>query len=1453
MQDSMESRLGGRRAELQRMRQATEDDLLADQQAFLAQPKQPAAKVIRATRSSATAAHSSQPPLSAFKREQMAQQAAAAVGSPSSTSARPTPAVVRASAALPSFEDEEDDEEDDGDDYSAPRMVAPAVLSDIVERDSSSHSALPPSAQHIPLGSVHKGFPATFRVTSTPLPPPSASTNQTVKKSLFALQREQERQKQQTQPAVQPIQPKAIVSGAVMAAQPVQESREPEVESQWRNIAKAKAAETTDDRQRISAENEQKIAGMSADEIEEAQRELQASLPPALIARLMQSRANQSTASPTNLPPTIDRLFGQLSTQADDNDQSAVVEQPQPPAAALTTPVDSFASSSSPLSRAIPVNPSPVPYPQSAKTEWMAPVPSPTAPPQWQQLTWHTGLTASTSDSTSGSDAASGGEVGTAWQYWRLDFKGRWIDERHQSSSAAAAAEEDRYDGLYHHGQHAERAGYSLDEIIYLCHSTLPAQRQLMLELLTRTLAHVNTAHYVMPQPVSDGRLLSVDFNALVLERLQVLNVVTVLRVAMDDAAVGIVAAAVRGVEALLYRRIEEERRRQRRLAWRGQWLLPAGLSQQALDAWDKPFRPAAVESVVAEVEEASKGRLAEEDVRDNSDDETVCRRDVVVGLVRMQLLPRLRFLLDVHSTPTDTSQSATATDTRVFSPLVNSIVHILLLIAQHSAPATEAVTTTPHLLPILSSLTLSLPQSSAANPHLLPLLSLLSTSTAVVQHLTATGALLHCHSYMLVANGLPGSIPPQPSAAAFTLSRDALHLWSTTLQHTRTVDGLDVAAEEEFTTFFPVLMQILVRRHTAAGATAEHKEEVKQAVEEGTEEGWEREETEQVRAAYNVLEALCGCIGKTEAKRDNDDESSSISVTHLVSSVDYAIAQFTTSFLSHLPTTLQTQHVSCMAGMAHFAACYYEQLPTSAAFSAASSSQQLDRQWSTVWDKWSDSGVIADVVTQLCSADAVSAVQSSYSSAIFCFPSTSLSVPGLPYVDLLVAVCRWLLASVALVVDRRAVACERLRESDVLRSLVRVSTSLCDWPVVDAHTALLLYHIVMLYHQSASDFSLGVYRAAMVAVCPLLTAGYRSEVDELLRTVLLGEQSLTAMRTMREATWTRGRNGLPVCGVCEWSSRDVLSVSTLRDTLLPAIQAALNLHGAQQQPEDASLVQHSVASSVTVSLYDNNSTWPLLLSRNLLLLTSLPRIASASASQPTFILRSYLHYLSLLIDCHLWSTSNDRTTAARSLMELLVRSPDCTTEPSLSLPLTHCTHSLHSGADWQFSTVWLNRLRSGWGSNVFMFASELVELYVGEAVGEEVWSEVVLMLVRRELVRDYRLLVYSRCMEVDVTVRSNWPGWPGVLWPREDSSEVLAVYREYVGKRRRGGAGGGGGEGGVLCEVAMHHLLCDCLGEEVVRENRQVVGKESKIRQRMGHGVDEGVIHALMNYRYMH
>ena len=1413
--------MDGRRAELQRMRQATEDEL-ADQRAFLTQSNQPAAKVIRATRSSQ--------PTVALHRNQ-----------------RP-PHTAPVSTARPARDDDVSDadyvvEDEEHGGYSAPHMVAPAVLTAIVERDSSSgHTSaltLPPSARSIPLGSAHTGFPATFRVS------PAASflaptTAQAARKSLFALQREREtaqQQQQRPQHISRPLQ-RNTSDGGTEPLQSAQEAREEPREADWRETAKA--AEATDDRRRISRENEEKLTTMSTEEIEAAQRQLHMSLPPALIARLMHSTAAISTTSKPSTPSTIDRLFGQRPPAEDESRPLPAVEERQ--SADQRPPFTTPAAPSSATARFIPTNPSPLSYPQSAKTEWMAPLASPAAPPQWQQLTWHTGLSLSSEESSAAQDDGGGSEVGTAWQYWRLDFKGCWLDERLHSSNS-----EDRYDGLYHHGLHAERAGYSLDEVILLCHSQLPAQRQVMVELLTRVLTRINGGLYAVPQPVSDARLAAVDFNALVMERLMVLGVATVLRVAMDDTAVGIVAAGVRGVEALLDRPEEERRRRRRRLAWNGHRLLPAELSKQAMAAWDKPFQPAAVED--AETREARtevEGQPVEKDVQDNSDDEAVCRRDVVVGLLRMQLLPRLRFLLEVHSASSDPSSAAAGTETRLFTPLVNAILHILLLIAQHSASAAQAVTATPHLLPVLSSLTLSLPQSSTATVHLLPLLSLLATSSSVVRYLASTGALLQCHSYLLVANGLPGSIATKSSAAAFALARDALQLWRISLA----THALEAAvAEDDFTTFFPVLMHILVRRRTAAvKATAERKDEQLPHAEE-KEAGWEREETEQVRAAYNVLETLCSCVGSAEVQ---DDETSSISVTHLASSVDYAIAQFTSSLFSRLPSARRAEHVSCMAGMAHFVASYYQQLPTTAAFSASYSSSQLDRQWQTVWDGCTDSPVIAYVVSQLCSNAATA--QSSYSSAIFCFPSTCLSTPGLACIDLLLSLCRWLLASVRLVPETRTPVFERLRHSTVLQLLVRVATAMSDWPVVDSNAALLLHHIVLLFHFSASSFSLSVYRAALIAVCPLLTAGYASEVDELLRAVLLGERWLLSMRTMRESSWTRGRSGAAACAVCDWRSRDAMSASALSETLLPAIHAALELQERKRYVNAIELVQQSVPSAVIVSSYDGSSTWPLLLSRNLLLLTALPSQRSASHSQQAATLRSYIQYLGLLVECNVWSAANERSVAARSLMELLVRSTDCTTDPQLSLPLAHCAHSLLSSTEGSgsglssFNTGWLNGMRVGWGTNVFLFAVELVEMYASEAAGEDVWNELLLLLARRELVRDYRLLLFSRCMELDdVAVRGRWPGWHQVLWPREDSAEVLAVYREYVSKHVAREAAG------VLCEVAMHHLLCDWLGEAAVRENGVVAGKEAKIRQRMAvaGAVDESVVFALLNYRY--
>ena len=206
------------------------------------------------------------------------------------------------------------------------------------------------------------------------------------------------------------------------------------------------------------------------------------------------------------------------------------------------------------------------------------------------------------------------------------------------------------------------------------------------------------------------------------------------------------------------------------------------------------------------------------------------------------------------------------------------------------------------------------------------------------------------------------------------------------------------------------------------------------------------------------------------------------------------------------------------------------------------------------------------------------------------------------------------------------------------------------------------------------------------------------------------------------------------------------------------------------------------------------------------------------------------------------------RSVVTRAVMELFLLGPDVYADPSVQPAMTHLTHRLlpsPTTARWGLDTAGLNAGR-GWGWNFFLFFHRLLERYAGEGMGDEGYGRFVQLGLQRQLVRDYRLAVFAMAGEGAGSESEDVGEWgQGWWWPREDSMEVLTCYRDYVARK-----GGDRRRGGPLLLVAMHHLLCSWFGEEAVRENREVEGKEAQVRQRLG-VVNESVIHALCQYRF--
>ncbi|XP_027725755.1 RNA polymerase II-associated protein 1 isoform X1 [Vombatus ursinus] len=214
--------------------------------------------------------------------------------------------------------------------------------------------------------------------------------------------------------------------------------------------------------------------------------------------------------------------------------------------------------------------------------------------------------------------------------------------------------------GLHHHGEEAERAGYSLQEIFHLARSQISQQRALALQVLARIISKAQAGEFGGQLTDSVLRLL-LDAGFLFL-----------LRFSLDDSVDSVIAAAVWALRALLVAPGDEE----------------------LLDSTFSWYQGAAVFPLMPcqEEEEEEDEETPAEKARKKNPQETqpppdLARRDVIKGLLATQLLPRLRYLLEVtYPSPT----------------VVQDILAVLIRVARHSLESATKVLECPRLIDTL-------------------------------------------------------------------------------------------------------------------------------------------------------------------------------------------------------------------------------------------------------------------------------------------------------------------------------------------------------------------------------------------------------------------------------------------------------------------------------------------------------------------------------------------------------------------------------------------------------------------------------------------------------------------------------------------------------------------------------------------------------------------------------
>ncbi|XP_033001534.1 RNA polymerase II-associated protein 1 isoform X1 [Lacerta agilis] len=217
--------------------------------------------------------------------------------------------------------------------------------------------------------------------------------------------------------------------------------------------------------------------------------------------------------------------------------------------------------------------------------------------------------------------------------------------------------------GLHHHGEEAERAGYSLQELFHLSRSQVIQQRTLALQVLGHIVQKAKAGEFASSLKGSVLRVL-LDAGFLFL-----------LRFSLDDPVDNVVAATVHALHALLVSPDDEEYL-DKTFSW-----------YQGMTVY--PFIPNEGEEEMEEEDENEEqaptqkapGKRPKDE---NKPDPEVAQYDAIKGLLKTKILQRLRYILEVM---------------RPVPLVVLESLDILMRIARHSTEACSRILDCPRLV----------------------------------------------------------------------------------------------------------------------------------------------------------------------------------------------------------------------------------------------------------------------------------------------------------------------------------------------------------------------------------------------------------------------------------------------------------------------------------------------------------------------------------------------------------------------------------------------------------------------------------------------------------------------------------------------------------------------------------------------------------------------------------
>ncbi|XP_032221689.1 RNA polymerase II-associated protein 1 isoform X4 [Nematostella vectensis] len=451
--------------------------------------------------------------------------------------------------------------------------------------------------------------------------------------------------------------------------------------------------------------------------------------------------------------------------------------------------------------------------------------------------------------------------------------------------------------GLHHHGDDPGAAGYTLEELFILSRSSFLQQRVLALQTLSRIIAKENAGEFrdTLRSPP--------------LPTLLDAGVLFLLRWALDDSTAAVMAAAIHGLAAVLVYPADE-------------------VSADQVCEWYCGLEVPALTPV-----ESETARDKDED-RPLTDAELL-KQDVIKGLVRMKLLPRLRYILEMCNPQPDT---------------IICIFDILTRIARHSAESAYKVAMCPRLMEVTLGEFLTV--DGLMLPNAMKMIRVVCTAG---RHTAAT--MVSSHDVM--GRVLRYLLAPLPTSVNMPLYLESMRTWTVLMSY-----GL---ASHEFLDAYPTMMQSL--RDSARLCLLDHHSEPGSLLKRAS-------------AVLPLLEAavhVAGTSADQYAKMTAGTEDAEppamppvnwSHVTGLFPVIGCWLRKWVQELLSCSEVlgspALQEPNLSLLSGTLNFLASFYTKLPSQRSYSPVETLEEMEDLVSSVLVPLSASSYMSAAIHEL-------------------------------------------------------------------------------------------------------------------------------------------------------------------------------------------------------------------------------------------------------------------------------------------------------------------------------------------------------------------------------------------------------------------------------------------------------------------------------------------------------